>query len=388
MKLKYPALEHPIANREINLTEKGKPEQSLTNIATVLANPRYAKKDGVYEGQIFFDLFSNKLMFEGTIRGEGTSADKIRLWNDDMCLSLGLEIEMDYKLNFNSSRMRDATRLVGRLCQINALRQIIENLKWDGNEEAIANLLPSYLGAEQSPLNTWIMEHMILGIIKRIFEPGSKFDEMMILVGGQGIGKSTFVRYMALEDDWYASLGSIQGKDSVINMMGKAVIEIEEFVALRNVRTQGEAKSFISKSKDTIRLPYGHNSSDILRTCVLIGTTNEYNFLHDHTGERRYLPIECHGDKRSKTIYPVKSELDGMTEEKYNQEVKADFLQAFAQGYYIYKNNLHEWSVPSELEDELKRQQEQFKYLDPNEEALRYFLNITKENSDMPYRTC
>lgn len=121
---------------------------------------------------------------------------------------------------------------------------------------------------------------MLTGMVSRIFNPGCKLDEMMILVGGQGIGKSTFVHKLAILPEWYCAIQSIDGKDAIMNLMGKTVVGIEEFVALRNVKSANEAKAFLSKL-------YDRTSKDIPRTCILIGTLNERTFLNDHTGERR-----------------------------------------------------------------------------------------------------
>lgn len=93
-------------------------------------------------------------------------------------------------------------------------------------KNAIRKPLPRYLGANDTELNNWIMEPVILGRVKRIFNSGSKFDEMIVLVGGQGIGKSTFARYLSITDDWFCTIENIQGKDAVMNLMGKTVVSL------------------------------------------------------------------------------------------------------------------------------------------------------------------
>ncbi|MHA3225456.1 VapE domain-containing protein [Globicatella sulfidifaciens] len=82
------------------------------------------------------------------------------------------------------------------------------------------------------------------------------------------------------------------------------VIEIEEFVALRNAKSANEAKPFLSKLSDRIRIPYEKYATDVPRTCIFIETLDERTFLNDHTGERRYLPVECNPNKRGRTIFP------------------------------------------------------------------------------------
>ena len=80
-------------------------------------------------------------------------------------------------------------------------------------------------------------------------------------------------------------------------MVGKIVVELEEFVALRNAKSADEAKLFISATTSTIRLPYKRFSTDVKRSCVLIATTNDATFLGDFSGERRYLPVKVNSEK-------------------------------------------------------------------------------------------
>ncbi len=78
---------------------------------------------------------------------------------------------------------------------------------------------------------------MLIGMVNRVFYPGCKFDEIMVLTGEQGVGKTSFIEKLALLPDWYCSLNNIKSKDAVSNLVGKIVVELEEFVALRNAKT-------------------------------------------------------------------------------------------------------------------------------------------------------
>lgn len=108
--------------------------------------------------------------------------------------------------------MWEAIRFVAYQYEVSPPKQYLQNLKWNGDKNAIRKFLPRYLGADDTALNNWIIEHMILGMIKRIFNPGTKFDEMIVLVGGQGIGKSTFARYLSITDDWFCTIENIQAR--------------------------------------------------------------------------------------------------------------------------------------------------------------------------------
>jgi len=388
-KLEFQEIDQSYSHMDLQKTLKGNVKQSVGNLVTVLLNSKYSKAKKLYEGQIFYDKFTNEIKIQGKIIGEkGIRPNQIRLWDDSLNNRLGLEIEKHFDLNYNANKMWEAIRFVANQYEVSPPKQYLERLKWDGDEGAIRKLLPTYLGAEDTDLNAWIMEHMILGLIKRVMEPGSKLDEMMVLVGGQGIGKSTFARYLAIEEDWFCTIENIQGKDAVMNLMGKTVVEIEEFVALRNAKSANEAKSFLSKLSDRIRIPYEKFSTDVPRTCILIGTLNERTFLNDHTGERRYLPVECFKDKRTRAIYPDKEYLGALSEKEYIDSIKEDFNQALAYGYKLYKEKNHSWTLPKELLENLYKEQEKFKYLNPDVEDIRYFLEEYKPRSREPNITC
>lgn len=388
-KLEFQEIDQSYSHMDLQKTLKGNIKQSVGNLVTVLLNPKYSKAKKLFEGQIFYDKFTNEIKILGKIIGEKEiRPNQIRLWDDSLNNRLGLEIEKHFDLNYNANKMWEAIRFVANQYEVSPPKQYLERLKWGGDEGVIRKLLPTYLGAEDTDLNAWIMEHMILGLIKRVMEPGSKFDEMMVLVGGQGIGKSTFARYLAIEEDWFCTIENIQGKDAVMNLMGKTVVEIEEFVALRNAKSANEAKSFLSKLSDRIRIPYEKFSTDVPRTCILIGTLNERTFLNDHTGERRYLPVECFKENRIKAIYPDKDYLGNLSEKEYLASIKEDFNQALAYGYEIYKEKKHSWTLPKELLEDLYKEQEKFKYLNPDVEDIRYFLEEYKPKSQEPNITC
>lgn len=388
-KLHFPEIKQTYQYMDFIETEKGGIRQIISNLNIALMNPKYCLKENLYQGQIFFDSFTKEIKFQGKIIGEkGINPNNIRLWDDTLNNRLGLEIEKHFGIHYNANKMWEAVRFVASQYAISPPKQFLEQLVWQGDKRAIRKLLPTYLGAEDTELNAWIMEHMILGLIKRIFEPGAKFDEMMVLVGGQGIGKSTFARHLAIKDDWFCTIENIQGKDAVMNLMGKIVVEIEEFVALRNAKSANEAKSFLSKLSDRIRIPYERSSKDIPRTCILIGTLNERTFLNDHTGERRYLPVECFKEERRKPIYLDKDYQGDLSEEEYLQLIREDFNQALAYGYHLYKENLHSWILPKKIVKELYKEQEKFKYINPDVEDIRYFLEEYKPNTQEPNITC
>lgn len=342
-------------NRDLELTKKGQILNTTTNIITAIVNESFCKSAGIIEGNIFFDICSMTIKFYGHLKGEEEKISEIRKWNDHMTNVLGVEIERAFGIKYSKNKMDDAITFVANKRAVNLPGLYLESLSHDG-EDYISKLLPKYLGAEDSKLNAWIMEHILVGMVKRIFEPGCKFDELMVLTGVQGIGKTSFIERLALQSDWYCSLNNIKGKDAVSNLVGKTVVELEEFVALRNAKSADEAKLFISARTSTVRLPYERYSADVKRTCILIATTNDATFLGDFSGERRYLPVKVDIDKIQLPVFydaekfPV---LEIISREDYKTIVDKDFKGAVAQAVQIYKNKMHDFTLPKELRTDL-----------------------------------
>ena len=284
-------------SRELELTDKGQVKSTTTNIITAIVNPDYCVSHKILNGSIFFDTCSQTIRLIGSIKGESeVNLRAPRKWTDQLTNLLGVEIEMNFGIKYSKGRMEEAVIFIANKRRVNLPKLYMKSLKYDG-EDYISKLLPKYLGVNDTALNHWIMEHMLIGMVNRVFYPGCKFDEIMVLIGEQGVGKTSFIEKLALLPDWYCSLNNIKGKDAVSNLVGKIVVELEEFVALRNAKTADEAKLFISTRTSTVRLSYERFSADVDRTCIMIATINDITFLGDFSGERRYLPVQVHKEK-------------------------------------------------------------------------------------------
>lgn len=342
-------------NREIEITEKGQVKSTTTNLITVLVNPCFCKSREILSGNIFFDTCRMTIQFYGWLRGEKSSDFEIRKWNDHITNILGVEIERDFGIKYSKNRMEDAITFVAHKRTINLPAMYMKSLTYDGKEH-ISKLLSKYLGAEETELNSWIMKHILVGMVKRVVHLGCKFDELMVLTGIQGVGKTSFIEKLALFPEWYCSLNNIKVKDAVSNLVGKVVVELEEFVALRNVKSADEAKLFIFARTSTVRLPYERFSADVKRTCILIATTNDATFLGDFSGERRYLPAKVNAENIQIPLmydpekYPV---LGTITRKEHEEIIKQDFEGAVAEAVYLYENKLHDFYFPKELRSDL-----------------------------------
>jgi len=116
---------------------------------------------------------------------------------------------------------------------------------------------------------------------------------MPVLIGKQGGGKSTFVRWLAMEDRFFTELRTIEGKEGLEAINGAWIVEVSELLALTRTKEQEAVKAYLSTLVDKYRPAYGRNIVEQPRSCVFIGTSNRAQFIVDKTGGRRFYPVEC-----------------------------------------------------------------------------------------------
>ena len=174
---------------------------------------------------------------------------------------------------------------------------------------------------------------------------------MVCLVGGQGAGKSTLFRFLAIKDEWASDdLRRMDDENVYRKLQGHWIIEMAEMLATVNARTVEEIKSFLSKQKDNYKIPYEVHPEDRPRQCVFVGTSNTLDFLPlDRTGNRRFAPIMVHPDRVEKHI---------LEDEK---ESRAYIDQLWAEMMTLYrKTRHHKLKLSNETEEYLKDMQKEF----------------------------
>jgi predicted P-loop ATPase len=157
--------------------------------------------------------------------------------------------------------------------------------------------LHDYLRADKNIYTSEVGKLLLLAAIKRAYEPGCKYDYMVVLEGEEGIGKGTVISILGGE--YYGDVVlNVHSPDTVDVMRKKWFIEVSEMEVSRRADVQA-LKSFLTRNVDTVRLAYARCSQDFPRKCVFIGTFNpepESSYVKNVSGNRRYLPVLLHGD--------------------------------------------------------------------------------------------
>lgn len=170
----------------------------------------------------------------------------------------------------------------------------LESLRWD-DRPRLDTWLVDYCGVADSPYVRAIGKIVMVAAVRRIFQPGCKYDEMLILESPlQGTEKSTLLEVLAGGDEWFTDNLplNLSTKEVLENSSGKWIVEVSEMSGLRRAEVE-HVKTFISRKVDRARMAYGRTVSQVPRQFVLIGTTNSEVYLRDPTGNRRFWPVRC-----------------------------------------------------------------------------------------------
>ena len=281
--------------------------------------------DPMLRGAIAYNILTGRIDICKPLWWERTTSTM----NDTDFNYLMLYLENSYGLN-HEKRIRKALSVAAHQNQYHPIRDYLNSLQWDGIER-IPYALHHFLGADVSDYTHEVMKLFLMGAISRVFNPGCKFETMLCLVGGQGAGKSSFFRLLACRDEWFSDdLKRIDDENVFRKMQGHWIIEMSEMIATANAKSIEDIKSFLSRQKETYKVPYATEPEDRLRQCVFGGTSNALDFLPlDRSGNRRFLPIMVH---------PERAEVHILEDESASRQYMD---QLWAEAMTIYRSEEH-----------------------------------------------
>ena len=228
-------------------------------------------------------------------------------WNDSDAAGAKVYFDNTYSL-WSPGKFKDALLAVASERAYHPIKDFLEALpEWDGVER-IDTLLIEFLGAEDNPYVRAVMRKTLCAAVARIYEPGVKFDHILVLVGPQGLGKSTF--FAKLGGKWFSdslSISDMRDKAAAEKLQGYWILEMGELAGIKKMDVE-TVKSFISRTDDKYRASYGVNVESHPRQCVVVGSTNcDSGFLRDITGNRRFWPVQVGGasPKKAWELYEI-----------------------------------------------------------------------------------
>ena len=333
----------------LEFTEHGQVAQTTTNYVTILEN------DPEYQDLFLFDEFSNRIIYYDK---NGMK----KMWSDGDDANLRCSIENKYGL-YHLQKYYDAFNVVARSKGFHPIKELIEADDWD-KKPRIDRFLVDILKCEDNDYHREVSRMIFYGGIHRLYQPGCKFDYMPILIGKQGCGKSSVVKWLALHDAYYGDISSIEGKDALENIQGIWICELSELLAMVKTKDVEAMKSFITRTTDRFRESYGRRTKEYPRSCVFIGTTNDYQFLSDKTGNRRYLPVEL--NIKIGELY------------KNEKKIREYILQCWREARYLFMLDETYLTIPSKYYDDVVRAQDNAVEDDPKVGMILDYLDQKK----------
>ncbi len=337
--------------RDLEVTKRGLPEDSVANIRLILAN------DPALKGALAYNAFKERQVIVRSLPWHRV-VDPINgdTWGDSDDSQLREYLATGYGID-NKGHVYDATSNEAQAHTFHPVRDFLDGLEWDGVER-LDTLLVDYLGAEDTPYTRAVTRKAFTAAVARIYRPGCKFDYILVLSGPQGRGKSTLIAKMSR--GWFTdSLAGIGTKEAYEGIQGFWLVELGELAAMRKTEIE-VTKNFISKQVDSYRAAYGRRTADHPRQCVFFGTTNSTAFLRDDTGNRRFWPVRL-GDEA-----PLLTVWDDLTDDIIAQ------LWAEAVVRYKAKEPL---TLPNTLLAAALEQQKDFTEEDPRAGQVQLYLD-------------
>jgi predicted P-loop ATPase len=261
-------------------------------------------------------------------RNEFTGYDEVngKALDDDLLIQLldeahqeGLRVGRDFLLE----RLK-ATALDNRY---HPVRDYFRGLKWD-RKPRVDRWLTAYLGVEDDDYVRAVARCTLIAAVRRIMKPGTKFDNLLVLEGPQGQGKSSLIAILAIKQDWFTDAVSLtdDGKVMIEQTSGKMIVEVAELNGMRKASVE-HIKASLSRTHDRARLAYGRLTTEVPRQFIMFATVNtddedEAKYLKDNTGNRRFWPVLCECEEAD--FDALKRDLDQIWAEAVAREAKGE----------------------------------------------------------------
>ena len=322
------------------------PKATIDNVCIILEH------DPNLKGKFANNLFAGRGEVLGALPWDSRTAR--RLWDDNDNNGLYWYMEKRHHITGNG-KIDAALSLHSNKFAFNEVQDYLSQQVWDGTMR-LDSLYIDYLGAADTTYNRTVARKGMVAAVARAMTPGCKFDNMTILVGSQGLGKSSLLDI--LSRGWFNdSIRTFEGKEASELLQGVWIVEISELDAFRRTDV-ARIKQFLSLRADRFRAAYGRHVKELPRPCVFFGTTNTKDFLQDTTGNRRFLPVDVGERTPTKNVW---------------RELPAEVDQIWAEAVVYWKMG-ETLYLSGDVETDAKAKQEEHREAHPWEDTIIDFI--------------
>jgi predicted P-loop ATPase len=265
--------------------------------------------------------------------------------------SLTILIDEAVKAGLSPTRIDEMASAIASQNPFCPVQTYIESKSWDGRSRIEA--FCDQINTPHPAMARFLIRKWLLQSVAAVYETkGINGAGVLVFTGSQGVGKTRILRDLTsgIQDVFLegATLNP-DDKDSVLTCCSHWMVELGELDATFKKSDVAQLKAFLTRSSDTLRKPYARKDSMFPRRTVFAGTVNDFQFLHDPTGNRRFWPVEILGIKRDPTI---------------------DYQQLWAEFKVIYNSGKESWHLSALEIDQLNTYSEQFNVTEPVVEKL------------------
>jgi putative DNA primase/helicase len=289
--------------RQLETTGDGIVKSTLHNIVTILENAVHFK--GAFAHNAFLERNVLRQQIASRRLGRSTRPIRDKLSGDplrDVDIATARAIleaphgpgKVGWGLRVSAHNMHEAVDVVSERNQFHPVREFMQACRWDGVPR-LRKLLATYWHTPDDEYHAQVGYLFALAAVTRVHEPGHKFDFVPIFEGREDLLKSTAIMVLAGQD-WYGEFTEhdMRGTREIVEKLsGKLLVEMSELTAMLDDRRSAETmKAMLSSSTDRARLAYRRNEAEFRRQGILLGTTNQKEYMRGHTGNRRLWPVE------------------------------------------------------------------------------------------------
>ena len=346
--------QYPEWMRDLQYDNFGNLKKSLTNYIGLLT-----KCDGI--GDFRYDTYTKRRMYIDSTGHEVEFSDSLYReffeWTEQYITPCDKNMCIDAMMRISDKNSYNSSTL------------LLDSLIWDGVPR-LETFFIDTLGANDTPLVREMTKQWMVGGVQRLYNPGCKNENVLILTGSQGCGKTSTLMWLSGKLGFDNDINLSRSEQETGQKLQQCWFVCFDELATLSKRQSGEYKNWLSIQVDTYRVPYGHLPEKNPRHNVYCGTTNETTFLRDNTDrtERRMWVIQCNRTQKE------------WSEHYYNTLTDELWEQIWGESVYIYKNtpNFNPY-LPTSLYDEFSKHQKQYK--DYNSDITELLL----EKLNKPY---